>query len=81
MRNGSQQQRERILVVESKIIQFSLAIQEKIQQIVKNHKLLLHTLNNEPYLENACCDSKENETTISYFVSRNNEISEFNKIV
>ena len=81
LRNGSQQQRERILVVESKIIQFSLAIQEKIQQIVKNHKLLLHTLNNEPYLENACCDSKENETTISYFVSRNNEISEFNKIV
>jgi hypothetical protein len=81
LKSGSEQQRERILVIESKIIQFSLAIQERIQQIVKNNKLLLHTSNNEPYLENACCDSNENESTVSYFISRNNEISEFNKIV
>jgi hypothetical protein len=81
LRSGSENQREKILVVDSKIIQFSLAIQERIQQIVKSHKVLLHTANNEPYLENACCDSKENESTVSYFVSRNNEITEFNKIV
>lgn len=81
LRNGSENQREKILVIESKIIQFSLAIQERIQQIVKNNNVLLHTANNEPYLENACCDSKENESTVSYFVSRNNEILEFNEIV
>jgi len=81
LRNGSENQREKILVIESKIIQFSLAIQERIQEIVKKHKILLHTANNEPYLENACCDSKENESAISYFTSRNNEISEFNEIV
>ena len=81
LKSGSQHQREKILVVESKIIQFSLAIQEKIQQIVKNHKILLHTANNEPYLENACCDSKENESTIDYFSSRNPDIIEFNNIV
>jgi hypothetical protein len=81
LRSGSEHQREKILVIESKIIQFSLGIQERIQHIVKNHKVLLHTANNEPYLENACCDSKENETTVKYFVTRNNEISEFNRIV
>jgi hypothetical protein len=81
LRSGSENQREKILVVESKIIQFSLAIQEKIQEIVKRHRLLLHTGNNEPYLENACCDSKENQSTVNYFISRNNEIEEFNQIV
>lgn len=81
LRSGSEKQREKILVVESKIIQFSLAIQEKIQQIVKNHKVLLHTGNNEPYLENACCDSKEDETTIHYFSSRSPDIIQFNSIV
>jgi hypothetical protein len=78
---GSERQREKILVIESKIIQFSLAIQEKIQHIVKNHKVILHTANNEPYLENACCDSKENETVVDYFISRDNDIFEYNKIV
>ncbi len=81
LRSGSERQREKILVIESKIIQFSLAIQEKIQEIVKKHKVLLHTANNQPYLENACCDSSENESTINYFTSRNSNIDEYNKIV
>jgi hypothetical protein len=81
LRSGSQNQREKILVIESKIIQFSLAIQERIQDIVKKHKVLLHTANNEPYLENSCCDSKENEPTIDYFTSRDKDIIEFNNIV
>ena len=81
LRNGSEKQREKILVVESKIIQFSLAIQERIQEIVRSHRVLLHTANNEPYLENACCNSKENEPTIDYFMSRSKDIEEFNQIV
>ena len=81
LKNGSNNQREKILVVESKIIQFSLAIQEKIRDIVRKHKVLLHTANNEPYLENACCDSKENEPTIEYFTSRDRDIIVYNEIV
>ncbi len=81
LRSGSQNQHEKILVVESKIIQFSLAIQERIQHIVRTHRILLHTANNEPYLENACCDSKENESTIDYFTSRSSDIIEYNNIV
>ena len=79
--SGSKNQREKILVIDSKIIQFSLAIQERIKDIVKKHKILLHTANNEPYLENACCDSVENEPTIDYFTSRDKDIIEFNNIV
>jgi hypothetical protein len=81
LKNGSEKQREKILVIESKIIQFSLAIQEKIQQIIKNSKLLLHTSNNEPYLENACCDSKEEQTVINYFTNLSPDIIQFNTIV
>ena len=81
LRSGSERQREKLLVIDSKIIQFSLAIQEKIQDIVKNNRVLLHTSNNQPYLENACCDSSENESTVDYFISRNGSIEEYNKIV
>ena len=81
LRSGSERQREKILVIESKIIQFSLAIQENIQEIVKKHKVLLHTANNQPYLENACCDSNENESTVDYFMARNSNIAEYNNIV
>lgn len=81
LRSGSANQREKILVIESKIIQFSLAIQEKIQEIVRNHKVLLHSANNEPYLENACCDTSENISTVDYFMARSPNIDEYNKIV
>ena len=81
LRSGTINQREKLLVIDSKIIQFSLAIIEKIQDIVKKNNLLLHTSGNEPYLENSCCDSKENETTVAYFISKDPRIAEYNAIV
>jgi hypothetical protein len=81
LRNGTINQREKVLVVESKIIQFSLALVERIQEIVKKNQLLLHTANNEPYLENACCESKEEESTVSYFIKHAPQIEEYNQIV
>ena len=81
LRSGTINQREKLLVIDTKIIQFSLAIIEKIQDIVKKHNLLLHTSGNEPYLENSCCDSNENETTVNYFISRDPKIAEYNNIV
>jgi len=81
LRTGSVNQREKLLVVNSKIILFSLALIERIQEIVRKSNLLLHTTNNEPYLENSCCESKEGETTISYFSGRDSRITEYNDIV
>ena len=81
LRNGSHNQKEKLMVIDSKIIQFSLAIQEKIQDVVKKQNTLLHNSNNEPYLENACCQTKEGETTIEYFINKDKTIEEYNKIV
>jgi hypothetical protein len=79
--SGSNAQREKILVVESKIVQFSLAIQEKIQNVVKSHKALLYTANNEPYLENSCCDSSFRETTSDFFAKKSADIVEYNHTI
>jgi len=80
LRNGSPNQRENLLVLDSKIIQFSLAIQERIQQVVTNKEAVL-TANNRPYLENACCQTNTGETAIGYFINNDNSIGEYNKIV
>ena len=81
LRSGANSQREKVLVIESKIIHFSLAIQEKIQEIVKNQNLLLYSHNKTYYIENSCCDSKERETAISYFSNKDPTITEYNEIV
>jgi hypothetical protein len=81
LKSGSENQREKLLVIDSKIIQFSFAIQHKIQELVKKKHLLLTNSNNEPYLENSCCESKENKSTIDYFTQESPEIIEYNSIV
>ena len=81
LRVGSPNQREKLLVIDSKIILFSLAIQEAIQEVVKNSHLILHNSSGEPYIENACCETSEKETTIGYFTKHKPIIKEFNVIV
>ncbi len=80
---GSKKQEEQILVLDSKIIQFSLAIQERIQDIVKKKDLTLSKINNEYYLENSCCQQKniDIKTTISYFEREDPRITDYNQIV
>jgi hypothetical protein len=76
-------QREKLMIIESKIIFFSLGIQEKIQKVVKNEILLMTNMAGVPFLENACCDenNKYGKTTIQYFVDKEKEIPLYNKIV
>jgi hypothetical protein len=82
IKSGSKKQDEQILVINSKIIQFSLAIQERIEEIVKKKDLVLSKMNNEYYLENACCQEKNsNTTTIGYFEKEDSRISDYNNIV
>ena len=83
LRSGSKKQEEQILVVNSKIIQFSLAIQERIQEIVKKKDLTLSKINNEYYLENSCCQekNKDQKSTIAYFEKEDPRITDYNKIV
>jgi hypothetical protein len=81
LKSGATGQREKILVMKTKIIQFSLAIQEKIQHIISRKKLLLTNAANEPFVENACCNENSSLTTISYFINEDAEIASFNQIV
>ena len=78
---GLKEQREKILVIESKIIQFSLAIQESIQKVVHKKQLLLKNAANEAFLENSCCNEKGQYTTIQYFEKENPDIGTYNNIV
>tara|TARA_B110000971_G_scaffold22030_1_gene19944 strand:- start:7717 stop:13662 length:5946 start_codon:yes stop_codon:yes gene_type:complete len=66
-------------IVRSKIMLFSLAIQETIATIVKKEALMLFKGNTEPYLENACCVSTGQ--TITYFTDKDSHILEYNEIV
>jgi len=83
LKSGYKKQDEQILVVQSKIIQFSLAIQERIQEIVKKKDMILSKMNNEYYLENACCQETNNQktTAIGYFEKEDSRIIEYNNIV
>ena len=81
LKSGSHTQRDKILVVLSKITLFSLAIQERIQEVVKKQDLLLNKGSNEPYLENSCCNTNDKESTIQYFMNKNKDIQEYNQVV
>ena len=79
---GSPKQLENMLVIESKIIAYSLALQEEIQQIVEKKDLLMKA-SNQPFMDNACCNDKENGTltALQYFVKENPNIEVNNNVV
>ncbi len=81
MRTGSSSQREDLLVIESKITQFSLDIQEKIRNVVNSKALLMKTSNNIFFTENACCLEQNKQSTIGYFMKENPDIKTENTIV
>lgn len=80
-KSGSRKQAEKLLVIQSKIIQFSLAIQEKIHDIVSKKESILFNSYNEPYLENSCCYGKKDENTIQYFINEDPAIQQYNEVV
>jgi hypothetical protein len=81
LKSGSKNQKDKILILKSKVILFSLAIQERIQKVVNKKNALLKNSSNEPFLENACCNDSNIEGTIKYFEKEENEITLFNTIV
>ena len=58
----------------SKITQFSFAIVENINKIVRSKGLLLKTASNIFFTENACCNDKKTNTCLSYFEDYNKEL-------
>lgn len=66
LQSGNKDLFEKILVLRSKIIFYSLLIQEDIQKVVSEGSAILMTNVKEPYMENACCDDKD-INTYKYF--------------
>jgi len=80
-KSASTHQREKVLVVQSKIIMLSLELQYFIQKIVEKKKFLLGSSSNEPFLENACCNEKGQFSTIHYFEKEDSGITTNNERV
>lgn len=74
---GNPKQQDQILVIHSKIMVFSLAVQEAIQRVVDKQPLLLKS-SNQFFMENACCndnhDGLRGRSTIQYFIDRDPDI-------
>ena len=79
---GSHKQLEKMLVIESKIIAYSFALQEEIQHIIDKKDLLMKASNN-PFMDNACCNDNNNptQTSLQYFVKDNPNIEVNNNVV
>ena len=69
-KSGSHDQTEEIDVIKSKIIKYSLAIQELIHKTVAKEDLLIMSSLNAPQLENACCNNTTDKTTLTYFINK-----------
>jgi hypothetical protein len=79
---GSSKQHDKLLVIQSKIIKYSLAIQEDIQKIVETKDMLLKA-SGQPFMINACCNenSASTLTTLQYFIAENPNIEVNNRNV
>lgn len=82
IKRGSSKQMERLLVIQSKIIFFSLSIVETIQTIIDKKELLLRS-SMHPFMDNACCNDIDGQTltSLQYFAKENPNIVIENEIV
>jgi len=79
---GNYKQLEKMLVIDSKIIAFSFAIQESIQKLVEKKDLLLKSAG-QLFMDNACCNESENKniTSLQYFINNDKNIELYNNTV
>jgi len=80
IKSGSYFQEEQILTIKSKIIFYSLSIQEKIQKIINKKAPLITNNASQPFLENACCDDRSTNIH-KFFIQYDNTINTNNNIV
>ena len=78
IKKASRSQIEKIAAIRSKIIFYSLAIQVMIQRVIDKEQLILTNGANEPFIENACCNSDGSVNTIKYFIEKEHVILDYN---
>ena len=80
IKNASYTQFARLWDLKGKIRKYSLMIQESIQSVIKNQPLLLNTIDEIPFVENACCHEGMN-SVYKFFAEKENNIFKYNKIL
>lgn len=73
IKSGKKSQNEKIQILTSKVMYFSLKIQENIQSVLDKEKPLLTNSANEPFLENVCCHETFSKT-VDYFINKDKNI-------
>jgi hypothetical protein len=81
MLSGNKQQLEKLFIIKSKILYFTIGIQHAIQKIIDNETPLLQTLNGQPFVENFCCNLNKNINTLYYFISKDKSVQQYNDVV
>jgi hypothetical protein len=80
LRKSSPAQHDYISELHSKMIMFSFHIIDLIEKTVQGEQGILRGTNGKPFVENACCDTGDNNT-IQYFIKKNPEIAILNNKV
>lgn len=87
MNKGSLRQIPMLSTIKSKILFFSLHIQNLIEDIIQKEENIMKTATGVPFLENMCCQTTDDNNAIKYFIEKddgisedNNEIKELRKI-
>ena len=79
LKNGNSLQTENILVIQSKVIHFSLLVQKLIQEAITAQTGDKTKLLSRNYIQNACCNEKgdDNETVLQYMIQREPNIRNY----
>ena len=77
VKSGNKSQDEQLFVLHSKVFYYSLAIIQTIQRVINKEAVILKNSNQEPFLENVCCNLGERET-LKYFKDRESSIQQHN---
>lgn len=78
---GSLKQIPMLSVIQSKIISFSLGIQNEIEKIVNKQDALLQSASSVPFLENMCCHNEIQKPTLQFFTDSSSKIITYNDII
>jgi hypothetical protein len=78
LKNGNSLQTENILVIQSKVIHFSLLVQKLIQDAIMVQTADKSKLLSRNYIQNACCNEKDDTVTVlQYMVDREPNIKNY----
>lgn len=80
IKHGRKEQHQHILTIESKLMANCLSVVNEINQVVRSKQPILTNAMEEPFVENACCNDRDEQmSTIAYFRKQNQAIQTYEK--